>query len=110
MNEHDPTGRDAHAPGAKLDAGKPMPALVLGAFAPALQQVVAVGSDGARKYSKNGWLSVPDGVARYEDAAMRHLLKHFSGERVDPESGHAHLAHTVWNLLAIITLKERDAH
>lgn len=54
MNEHDPTGRDAHAPGAKLDAGKPLPALVLGNFAAGLMEVVQAGTDGARKYTTNG--------------------------------------------------------
>ena len=47
MNEHDPAGRDAHTPGAKLDAGKPLPALVIGSFAAGLSEVVAVGSVGA---------------------------------------------------------------
>ena len=48
MNELDPTGRDAHAPGAKLDAGKLLPALVIGSFSAGLYEVVAVGTDGAR--------------------------------------------------------------
>lgn len=34
--ERDPSGLDPHTPGAKLDAGKSRPVLVLGAFAPAL--------------------------------------------------------------------------
>lgn len=34
--EKDPTGRDAHAPGAKLDAGKARPVLVLGGFQKAI--------------------------------------------------------------------------
>jgi len=41
--ERDPNGLDQHAPGAKLDAGKPRPALVLGAFAPALVDVLNPG-------------------------------------------------------------------
>ena len=34
--ERDPSGLDPHTPGAKLDAGKSRPVLVLGAFTPAL--------------------------------------------------------------------------
>lgn len=37
MPEHDPTGRSAHEPGAKLDAGKPRCGLVLGGFSRALE-------------------------------------------------------------------------
>ena len=104
MNELDPTGRDAHAPGAKLDAGKPLPALVIGSFAAGLSEVVAVGTDGARKYTPNGWKEVPDGPARYMEALWRHLLKHMEGERLDPDSGHRHMAHVAWNALAYLTL------
>ena len=104
MTEHDPTGRDAHAPGAKLDAGKTLPALVLGAFTPAIMEVVGVGTDGARKYTPNGWLSVPDASARYMEALWRHLLSHMGGEVKDPQSGHRHMAHVAWNALAYLTL------
>ena len=40
--ERDPSGLDPHTPGAKLDAGKPRPALVLGAFALALTNATCV--------------------------------------------------------------------
>ena len=102
--EQDPTGLDAHAPGAKLDAGKPLPALVLGGFAAGLLEVVRVGTDGARKYTPNGWKEVPDGPARYMEALWRHLLAHMAGETHDPDSGHRHMSHVCWNALAYLTL------
>ena len=102
--ESDPTGRDAHAPGAKLDAGKPLPALVIGNFAAGLTEVVQVGTDGARKYTPNGWKEVPDGPARYMEALWRHLMAHMAGEVLDPQSGHRHMAHVAWNALAYLTL------
>lgn len=40
MAEQDPNGLDAHTPGAKLDAGKQRPFLVLGSFLPALRRLV----------------------------------------------------------------------
>lgn len=106
--ERDPSGLDAYAPGAKLDAGKLRPALVLGAFANALVAVIKVGTDGAAKYSDNGWLQVPNGFARYDDAARRHTLKRDKGETHDADSGSLHLAHEAWNALARLELYLRE--
>ena len=106
--ERDPSGLDAHAPGAKLDAGKLRPALVLSAFANALEAVIEVGTEGAAKYSDNGWLQVPNGFARYDDAARRHTLKRDKGETHDADSGSLHLAHEAWNALARLELYLRE--
>lgn len=103
-NQADPTGRPAHEPGAKLDAGKNRIGLVLGAFALALQEVSKVGTFGANKYTDNGWLSVPNGQDRYTDAMLRHHFHHFAGEAHDPESGLLHIAHRCWNDLATLEL------
>ena len=102
----DPTGVDQHAPGAKLDGGKLRPALVLGGFASAVEAMVKVGSDGARKYTDNGWKTVPNGKARYEDALLRHLLAHLRGELIDEESGSPHISHCMWNAAAIYELSK----
>jgi hypothetical protein len=100
----DPNGKSLHEPGAKADAGKQRPDLVLGDFANALQAVVAIGTFGARKYTDHGWLSVPNGERRYADAAFRHYLARQTGELNDPESGYYHLAHQAWNVLAELEL------
>ena len=100
----DPNDKDQHEAGAKLDAGKPRPWLVLGAFRNAIKEVVAVGTYGSVKYSDNGWLEVPRGQQRYMDAAFRHLL---AGEVRDPESDLPHLAMAIWNLLAVLELRKR---
>jgi hypothetical protein len=52
MTETDPNGLDPHEPGAKLDAGKIRPQLVLGGFSRALEEVVKVGTYGANKYTE----------------------------------------------------------
>ena len=109
MAEHDPTGRDAHAPGTKLDAGKPRAGLVLGDFSRALMAVAQVGTFGAEKYSPSGWLAVPDAIERYTDAMYRHLLYEAQGEADDPDSGLAHAAHAAWNALARLELALRKA-
>lgn len=108
MTEHDPKGLSPHAPGAKLDAGKLMADMVLGDFARALTAVTEVGTFGARKYTKHGWLLVEDGVARYSDARMRHWLKEKCGETHDPDSGLLHAAHDAWNTLARLELMLRQ--
>lgn len=105
--EKDPSGRDAHSPGAKLDSGKVRPALVLGGFARALWAVSEVGSFGAVKYSENGWVSVPNGQARYDDADLRHWLKDKMGQETDDDSKLTHLAHKAWNALAVLDLELR---
>lgn len=144
--ERDPNGLDQHAPGAKLDATKARPVLVLGGFLAVLtttpgteavrqllqlvqildrkrsvadlirealgadplarlDEVVAVGTHGAGKYSPSGWLMVPDGMQRYAEAAVRHRMKSALGERIDPDSGLSHDAHYLWNLLAYECLR-----
>lgn len=116
MNKHeqrrekDPNGLGQNEPGAKLDAGKQRPGLVLGGFSRALQAVTEIGTFGANKYTDNGWMAVKDGIRRYEDAGLRHKLARFSGEERDPESGFLHLAHEAWNILATLerVLRERE--
>lgn len=144
--ELDPNGLDQHAPGAKLDATKARPVLVLGGFLAVLtsmpgteavqrllqlvqildrkhsvanlirealgadplarlDEVVAIGTHGAVKYSPNGWLVVPDGMQRYAEAAVRHRMKSAMGEQIDPDSGLSHDAHYLWNLLAYESLR-----
>ena len=106
--EADPNGTDAHAPGAKLDAGKLRAGLVLDDFALALAAVTAVGTVGAAKYTPHGWLSVPDAQARYTDAQRRHDLAFATGEINDPDTNLPHLAHSAWNALARLSMALED--
>ena len=111
--EKDPSGKAAHTPGAKLDAGKVRPALVLGGFARALLAVSRIGTFGAGKYTENGWVEVSMGEARYDDAKVRHWLFEHAGVECDPESEELHAAHEAWNALArldlILRRKEQEA-
>ena len=93
-----------HAPGVKLDHGKPRAGLVLGGFARALTAVSDVGTFGAKKYTPHGWRSVPHGFERYTDAMVRHQLAEAVGEQFDAESGLSHAAHAAWNALARLEL------
>jgi hypothetical protein len=104
--ERDPHGKDPHAPGAKLDAGKLKIGLVLADFANALEAVAKIGTDGAEKYTEHGWLTVPNGRARYTDAMLRHYFKESTEGEMDP-SGSLHAAHLAWNALARLELQLR---
>lgn len=106
--EADPTGKSQHEPGAKLDAGKLRPGLVLNGFARALKAVTAVGTYGANKYTDNGWMEVPNGVQRYTDAMHRHLLAEATGELKDNDTELLHAAHAAWNALARLDLMLRQ--
>lgn len=96
---------DQHAPGTKLDVGKDGYDLVLEYFSGALAAVNAVAEFGAKKYSRGGWRTVPEGNKRYTNALVRHLVKRQGGEVSDPESDMDHYAHAAWNALAILQLK-----
>lgn len=108
MIESDPNGKNAHETGSKLDAGKNRLGLVLLSFSRALKEVGEVGTYGANKYTPNGWIDVPNGVERYTDAMLRHLLAEHSGEAFDKDTDILHAAHTAWNALARLDLMLRE--
>ena len=106
--EYDPTGKNPHEAGAKLDAGKNRLSLVLFSFSRALQEVGKVGTYGANKYTPNGWITVDNGVERYSDALLRHLMQEASGEYKDKDTQLLHAAHVAWNALARLDLILRE--
>jgi hypothetical protein len=109
ISEADPTGRQPHEPGAKLDAGKP-PVLrgVIQYFPRALCEVSKVSEYGAIKYAWKGWESVPDGVDRYGDAMARHIVGESIHGAIDPETDLLHAAQVAWNALARLELMLRS--
>lgn len=106
--ERDPNGKSQHESGSKLDHGKNRLGLVLLAFSRALKEVGEVGTFGANKYTDNGWLNVPNGIERYTDAMLRHLLQEAMGEKIDPDSQMLHSAQVAWNALARLELQMRE--
>lgn len=106
--EKDPSGKDPHAPGAKLDSGKVRPSLIIEGMARAVWAVSEVATFGAAKYTPGGWVLVDNGQERYADAGYRHVLKRAKGETVDPDSQLAHLAHEAWNAMAKLDLHIRE--
>lgn len=107
-----------HEAGAKLDGEKPDASLLLD-FSRALEQVALVGTYGRIKYTRGGWLSVPDGIIRYTAALIRHLFKLNTEGKFDqdpyydtPEGAQfkgriRHRAQVAWNALAALELELR---
>lgn len=106
--ERDPSGLDPHSPGAKVDAGKVRPSLIIEGMARAVWAVSQVATFGAAKYTDGGWVLVERGQMRYADAGYRHVLKRAMGEPVDNDSNLTHLAHEAWNALAKLDLYLRE--
>lgn len=93
----------------KYDGGKPSVYRgVVDYFPRAVMAVAAISTFGANKYAWKGWEGVEDGIARYSDAMMRHLLQEATGEELDPDSGMMHAAHAAWGALARLELILRE--
>lgn len=108
-HERDPFGIDPHQPGAKCDAGKTPLSMITDTMPHALAAIARVAEFGARKYSRDGWLRVPNGITRYTDAMLRHIVAD-AIEYADQESSLPHAAHAAWNALARLELILREEH
>ena len=73
-----------------------------------LEQATKVMTYGAKKYSPDNWLKVPDAKKRYFAAFLRHWKDATSGEVLDPESGLPHYAHMVCCALMLAGHLEKD--
>ena len=109
IREKDPFGKNQHAPGAKMDAGKiPLYRGLLDYFPRACLAVADISMFGAEKYAWKGWETVPDGIPRYTDADVRHLVGESIDGLFDKDSGKLHAAHHAWNALARLELILKD--
>lgn len=91
--------------GKKYDNGKPMAGTLTDVFSRALMAVGSCIEFGTHKYpDPKNWQLVDNGIKRYRDAMVRHLLKYNAGIEKDEETGLPHLAHMCWNALAILEL------
>lgn len=73
----------------------------------AILEIGEVSLQGAKKYDKGNWQKGAPSTVSY-GSLMRHLLKWYKGEDIDPETGCHHIAHVMWNAMAIIY--NRDFH
>lgn len=66
-----------------------------------IEPIVAVFTFGAKKYAPWTWNTLENGYERYKAAMIRHLIAFERGEFFDPESKLPHLAHVLWNAMAV---------
>lgn len=95
--------------GVKYDTGKPLVGTLCRIFPNALLEVGKCIEFGTHKYPEvDNWQRVDDAFNRYQDAMIRHLLKHNLGQENDEETNLYHLSHMAWNALAILELYIRE--
>lgn len=63
---------------------------------------------GADKYGKQNWADERAPFSVYYAALLRHLLKWFDGEDIDPESGVSHLDHVGANYAILSHMIEKN--
>ena len=91
--------------GLKYDQGKSRLGEMLIDFSDSLTLVAQVWAFGADKYAKSNWKYVDNGINRYTNAMLRHLIKEGpDGTAIDDESELMHAAHVAWNALARLHL------
>lgn len=102
------TGDGSTIPGAKkFDSGKPMFDLLIDGLPYALTGVAEVLTYGFMKYGgKHGWKELPDAIARYKAALLRHEVLAAKGEYLDAESGMPHRMHIACNALFLAELEQ----
>ncbi len=71
-----------------------------------IEKVVEIYTFGAEKYGANTWQNLKDGYNRYKAAMFRHLMEFEKGNVIDDESGKEHLAHMVWNSIAMLYMSD----
>lgn len=96
----------ASSVGVKYDNDKPMWDLLPEEAEAAIVDVLTYG---AKKYDADNWRKVPDLTRRYYAALRRHLHAYRLGEKVDPESGHHHLAHAACCLMFMLQYEIENA-
>lgn len=68
----------------------------------ALEELVKVYTQGAKKYAENNWLKGMS-WSRVFGSLLRHAWAFWRGEILDPETGCHHMAHVAWNAFALCT-------
>lgn len=89
--------------GLRFNEGKTRIDLVPPSAILALSDVLTAG---AKKYAEHNWRKGMEWSKPYA-SAMRHMIKFWSGEDIDPETGLPHLAHAMTNMVFLIEYMEK---
>lgn len=89
----------------KFDGDKPRMELFPLPVAESISRVLTFG---AKKYAAHGWKALPEAVARYQGALLRHLALLQSGEEFDSDSGLPHIYHIGCNITFLIHFYNQD--
>jgi hypothetical protein len=85
--------------GIKYDTDKARLAEMIVDFRKPLEELCKVWEFGANKYEKSNWKKLDNGIDRYSNALMRHLIAE-DISLLDEESKLLHAAHIAFNSLA----------
>ena len=85
--------------GIKYDKNKPRLAEMIIDFKEPLESLCQVWEFGANKYGKSNWKQLDNGVERYTNALLRHLIAE-DDNLFDDETKLLHAAHIAFNALA----------
>lgn len=75
---------------------------------PVLFEVGAAMLEGACKYSRHNYRIAGVRASVYYDAAMRHLMRWWEGEDIDPDSGFHHIAKAIAGLFVLRDAQMRE--
>lgn len=87
-----------NAQGLRYDEGKPRYDLIP---PDGLEELAIVFTKGAEKYADRNW-ELGMKWSKCFAPMMRHAWKFWRGEWLDQESGRPHMAHVVWNAMALL--------
>lgn len=85
--------------GIKYDQEKPRIAEMIIDFKDSIEALTRIWEFGANKYAKSNWKQLDNGIDRYTNAMLRHLLAEDTN-RYDDETKLLHAAHIAFNALA----------
>lgn len=60
------------------------------------------------KYKERDWENVPYSWSDFYSAIFRHMLKWWSGQDLDEESGRSHLLHAALNIMFLFNYTQRQ--
>jgi hypothetical protein len=74
----------------------------------ALESLARVMTLNIQKHGEDSWRELKNPCQLHWTAIMRHLIKWWRGEKIDPETGESHLAHAGCRILFLISVSRNN--